>query len=154
MASYLIHREQAKNCHSQKCIWKYHLWQWWPFYPGGDELNGGKAKRSINVSTGIKMLKLWVFSSKPFKCSLKLVIFEASFIACCLINLWMARWPITWFNGVYLDEAGFLENEDVVGAAPAGDAPSTSERSTILLPTEVWLVLEVWQYYKSKSLHY
>ena len=30
-----------------------------------------------------------------------------------------------------------MENEDVVGAAPAGDAPTTSEWSTILLPTNV-----------------
>ena len=36
-----------------------------------------------------------------------------------------------------------VENEDVVGSAPTGDAPTTSEWSTILLPTKVWLVLEV-----------
>ena len=36
-----------------------------------------------------------------------------------------------------------VENEDVVGAAPTGDAPTTSELSTIILPTEVWLILEV-----------
>ena len=34
------------------------------------------------------------------------------------------------------------ENEDAVGAAPTGDAPTTSELSEILLPTEVWLILE------------
>ena len=34
----------------------------------------------------------------------------------------------------------YVENEDVVGAALAGDAPPTSERSTILLPTKMWLV--------------
>ena len=34
------------------------------------------------------------------------------------------------------------ENEDVVGAAPIGDAPTTSEWSTILLPTKVRLILE------------
>ena len=34
-----------------------------------------------------------------------------------------------------------VENEDVVGAAPIGDAPTTSEWSTILLPTKVRLVL-------------
>ena len=39
-----------------------------------------------------------------------------------------------------------VENEDVVGAAPTGDAPTTSEWSTILLPTKVHLILEVWQY--------
>ena len=35
------------------------------------------------------------------------------------------------------------ENEDVVGAAPAGDAPTTSEWSTILLLCCVRLMLEV-----------
>ena len=34
-------------------------------------------------------------------------------------------------------------NEDVVGAAPTGDAPTTSELSTSLLPTKVQLILEV-----------
>ena len=33
-----------------------------------------------------------------------------------------------------------MENEDVVGAAPTGDAPNTSEWSTILLPTKVRLI--------------
>ena len=36
------------------------------------------------------------------------------------------------------------ENEDVVGAAPTGDVPTTSEWSTILLPTNMCLTLEVW----------
>ena len=36
-----------------------------------------------------------------------------------------------------------IENEDVVGAAPSGDAPTTSEWSAILLPTQVRLILEV-----------
>ena len=36
-----------------------------------------------------------------------------------------------------------VENEDVDGAAPTGDAPTTSEWSTILLPTRVRLILEV-----------
>ena len=31
----------------------------------------------------------------------------------------------------------------MVGAAPTGDAPTTSELSTILLPTKVRLILEV-----------
>ena len=34
-------------------------------------------------------------------------------------------------------------NEDVVEAAPTGYAPTTSELSTILLPTKVRLILEV-----------
>ena len=40
----------------------------------------------------------------------------------------------------------WVENENVVGAAPTGDAPTTSELSTILLPTKVKLILEVWRY--------
>ena len=39
-----------------------------------------------------------------------------------------------------------VENEDVVGAGPTGDAPTTSEWSTILLPTMVHLILEVLQW--------
>ena len=39
-----------------------------------------------------------------------------------------------------------VKYEDVVGAAPTGDAPTTSEWSTILLHTKVWLILEVLQY--------
>ena len=38
-----------------------------------------------------------------------------------------------------------VENEDVVGAAPTGDAPTTSEWSTIKLPTKVRLILEIWR---------
>ena len=40
----------------------------------------------------------------------------------------------------------YVKNEDVVGAAPIGDAPTTSEWSTILLPAKVPLISEVWQY--------
>ena len=42
-----------------------------------------------------------------------------------------------------------VENEDVVEAAPTGDAPTTSEWSTIWLPTKVWLILETWWYFIS-----
>ena len=38
-----------------------------------------------------------------------------------------------------------VENEDVVGAAPTGDAPTTYEWSTIWLPTKVRLKLESWR---------
>ena len=38
-----------------------------------------------------------------------------------------------------------VENEDVAGAAPTGDAPTTSEWSTILLPTNVRFILEIWR---------
>ena len=34
----------------------------------------------------------------------------------------------------------------LVGAAPTGEAPTASEWSPILLPTNVWLLLEVWRY--------
>ena len=38
-----------------------------------------------------------------------------------------------------------VENEDVVGAAQTGNAPTTSELSIILLPIKVRLILEVLQ---------
>ena len=50
-----------------------------------------------------------------------------------------------------------MENEDVVGAAPTGDAPTTSEWSTIKLPTKVHLILETWRYirvFTHKELSY
>ena len=37
----------------------------------------------------------------------------------------------------------------MLGAAPTGDAPTTSEWSTILLPTKACLILEVWGYINS-----
>ena len=39
-----------------------------------------------------------------------------------------------------------VENEGVVGAAPTGDAATTSEWSTISLATKVRLILETWWY--------
>ena len=46
-----------------------------------------------------------------------------------------------------------VENEDVVGAAPTDDAPTTSEWSIILLPTKVRLVLEIlWYFVQFKSI--
>ena len=38
-----------------------------------------------------------------------------------------------------------VENEDVVGAVLAGDAPTTSEWSTISLLTNVQLIIEIWR---------
>ena len=38
-----------------------------------------------------------------------------------------------------------MKHEDVVGAAPIGDAPTTSDWSTILLPTKGRLILVIWQ---------
>ena len=40
----------------------------------------------------------------------------------------------------------YVDHSDVVGAAPTGDAPITSEWSTISLPTKVRLILEIWRY--------
>ena len=40
-----------------------------------------------------------------------------------------------------------VENEDVVGVAPTGDATTTSEWSKVWLPTQVHLILEVWRYF-------
>ena len=38
----------------------------------------------------------------------------------------------------------YVLNEDIVGAVPTGDAPTTSEWSTGLMLTKVQLILEVW----------
>ena len=44
----------------------------------------------------------------------------------------------------------WVRNEDVVGAAPTGNAPTTSEWSTILLPPKVPLLLFIcWTYLRS-----
>ena len=45
-----------------------------------------------------------------------------------------------------IETSCWVKNEDVVGAVPTCDAPTPSEWSMILLPTEVRLVLEVWVY--------
>ena len=45
----------------------------------------------------------------------------------------------------YIEARCSVENEDVVGAAPTGDAPTTSEWSTILLPTKAQLISEAWR---------
>ena len=39
-----------------------------------------------------------------------------------------------------------FENKDIVGAAQTGDAPTSSDWSTILLHTNVWPILEIWRY--------
>ena len=44
-----------------------------------------------------------------------------------------------------IEDNGYVENEDVDGAAPTGDDPNTSEWSMIVLPTKVRLVSEVWR---------
>ena len=45
----------------------------------------------------------------------------------------------------FIEARCWVNNEDVVWAAPIGDAPTTSEWATVLLPTKLWLILEVWQ---------
>ena len=46
----------------------------------------------------------------------------------------------------YIETTCWIENENVAGKAPTGDAPTTFEGSPILLPTKVYLILEVWRY--------
>ena len=58
--------------------------------------------------------------------------------------MFLSRPPVVFAQSI---EAGcWVKNEDVVGAALTGNAPTASEWSTIWLPTKVWLILEVWQY--------
>ena len=51
----------------------------------------------------------------------------------------------------YIEAKCWAENEDVVGAAPTGDAPTTSEWSKILVPTKVCLILETWRYFDGEN---
>ena len=44
-----------------------------------------------------------------------------------------------------------VDHEDVVGVALVGDAATTSEWSTFLLPNKVCLILEIWRYYSAWS---
>ena len=46
----------------------------------------------------------------------------------------------------YIEAIYYVENEDVVGAALTGDAPTTSEWSAIWLPTKLLLILETGSY--------
>ena len=48
----------------------------------------------------------------------------------------------------------WVENEDVDGAVPKDDAPTTSEWSTILFPSKVPLILDIWWYIKHNYLQY
>ena len=45
----------------------------------------------------------------------------------------------------FIEARSEFENEDIVDTASAGDAPTTSEWSTILLPTKVQRILDVWR---------
>ena len=57
---------------------------------------------------------------------------------------WFSSRPVV-VSAQYIEARCSVENEDVVGAAPTGDAPTTSEWSTILLPTKVRVILQVWR---------
>ena len=50
---------------------------------------------------------------------------------------WNVSHPVTVVSAQSIEAMCQVENEDVVGAAPTGDAPTTSEWSIILLPAEV-----------------
>ena len=58
-------------------------------------------------------------------------------------NLNISQLVLQLFFALYWSK---VEKDEVVGAAPTGDAPATSEWSTILLPTKVRLILEVGWY--------
>ena len=47
-----------------------------------------------------------------------------------------------------------VQNDDVDGAVPSGDAPTTSVWSTNLLPTKFPLILEIWRYFNEALVKY
>ena len=61
-------------------------------------------------------------------------------------NINVSRLVLLLYIAQSIETRYWVANGDVVGAAPTGDAPTISEWSTILLPTKVRLILEVWQY--------
>ena len=52
---------------------------------------------------------------------------------------------IIWNNHDEIDESADAE-VDGVGATPTGDAPTTFECSTCILPTKVRFILGIWRY--------
>ena len=68
------------------------------------------------------------------------------------LNCFLSRLSIVLAQSI--DARCKLENEDVVGAAPTGDAPTTFEWSTVLLPTKVWLILEFDSRHQAGSSHH
>ena len=111
-----------KHFLSRKCIWLCCLW---------------------NVSLFFLVLLCWLLTYidayiMKKKCTLSNLqyktpnpntwMFLVSFSVLCLC-------PIHW------SQVSSWEWRYVVGAAPTGDAPTTSEWSAILLPTKVWLIL-------------
>ena len=54
-------------------------------------------------------------------------------------NLSVSLYPLAVVFAQSIEAMCLVENEDVVGAAPTGDAPTTAELSTMLLPTKVHL---------------
>ena len=63
-------------------------------------------------------------------------------IKCTKIKCFLSRLAVHFAQSI--EARCSVQNEDVVGAALPGDAPTTSEWSTVLLPAKVWLILEVW----------
>ena len=55
---------------------------------------------------------------------------------------WSSRFEVGF--ALSIKDRRYVDNEDVVAAAPTGGAPTTSKWSTILLPTKVRLLLEAW----------
>ena len=62
------------------------------------------------------------------------------------LNDFSSRLTIVFVQSI--EASWYGENEDVVGAAPTGDAPTTYEWSTIWLSTKMLLILDVLLYTK------
>ena len=61
-----------------------------------------------------------------------------------LFNYFSSRLAVVFVQ--YIEARCLVKKQDVVGAAPTGDAPTTSEESTMLLSTKTRLILEIWGY--------
>ena len=131
-----------------------------PFCPGGNELiedlKCHTAKLSRLTDQKIKQLcSITKLLMNQLRCC-PAVNMSLVHIKLLLSNLWYKAHqlpklkcfssPLAVVFVQSIEARCYVENEDVVGAAPTGDAPTISEWSPILLPTKVHLILEVWQY--------
>ena len=97
-------------------------------YPIGLQIRFGECKKSCWTST------VWVYGKIS---NIRCTISQTLNVSCLALHLSLLK---------SIEARYYVENEDVVGAAPTGDAPSTTEWLTIILPTRVHLILEALRY--------
>ena len=107
-----------------------------PHLPGNNELTITKTQSANHVHNSWDVLHVWMKSYR-----------QTSNISCTKIDripklkCFLSHFAVVCAQSI--EAKSSVKNEDVVGAAPTGDAPTTSEWSTISLPTKERLILQV-----------